>query len=161
MNTVDLLNDQAAKRQHCLQAILASESPRKLIVAGPGTGKTYAFGELFRSLPAGSKLALTFIRKLVADMNSEFGDIAEVKTFHAYCKMLLHQRFGGIDLVPFLDLVIQEDARAEGLKFSDFRDAFQTLQEDSPEIAYLSSVRTSYKGLTAKPSIHRGKHLNN
>ena len=102
MGPVDLMDDQATKRKQFLEAILASDSPRKLIVAGPGTGKTFTLGRLLRKFPAEDVLALTFIRKLVYEMRGEFGDIAEVKTFHAYCKMLLHQRFGSVDLSPFL-----------------------------------------------------------
>ena len=65
MGIVDLLSDQATKRQQYLEAILASDSPRKLIFAGPGTGKTYTFRRLFQSLPPGNKLALTFIRNFI------------------------------------------------------------------------------------------------
>jgi superfamily I DNA/RNA helicase len=155
MGTIDLLSDQATKRQQYLKAILGSDSPRKLIVAGPGTGKTDTFGRLLRSLPPGNKLALTFIRKLVADMDHEFGDVAEVKTFHAYCKMLLHQRFGAIDLIPFLTTVIQEDARAVGLGFSHFSDAFQTLQEGSPEVAYYLERGTYYRAVSFDDSVFR------
>lgn len=155
MGVFDLLSDQATKRQQYLEAILASDSPRKLIFAGPGTGKTYTFGRLFHSLPSGNKLALTFIRKLVADMDHEFGDVAEVKTFHAYCKMLLHQRFGAVDLIPFLTLVIQEDAKDTGLGFSHFSDAFQTLQEDSPEVAYYLKRGMYYRAVSFDDSVFR------
>jgi hypothetical protein len=155
MGIVDLLSDQATKRQQYLDAILASESPRKVIVAGPGTGKTHTFGMLLRSFPPDKKLALTFIRKLVADMNDEFGDVAEVKTFHAYCKMLLHRRFGSVDLIPFLTPVIEEDARAMGLGLSHFRDAFQTLQEDSPEVAYYLKRGMYYGAVSFDDSVFR------
>jgi len=155
MVEVDLLSDQATNRQQSLEAILASDSPRKLIFAGPGTGKTYTFGRLLRSLPPGNKLALTFIRKLVADMDDEFGDVAEVKTFHAYCKMLLHQHFGAVDLIPFLTPVIQEDAKAIGLGFSQFSDAFQTLQEDSPEVAYYLQRGRYYRAVSFDDSVFR------
>ena len=101
--TIDLLQDQAAQRQKYLDAILRSSSPRKLIVAGPGTGKTYTFAQLLRKSGTGHKLALTFIRKLVVDMESEFGELAEVKTFHAYCKKLLHEKLRWNRLFPLLD----------------------------------------------------------
>lgn len=63
----DLLKDQATQRKRYLHAILGSESPRKLIVAGPGTGKTYTFATLFKKLGEGQYLALTFIRNLVEE----------------------------------------------------------------------------------------------
>jgi superfamily I DNA/RNA helicase len=157
MGTFDLMSDQALKRQHYLDSILASGSPRKIIVAGPGTGKTHTFGVLLRSLPPDNLLALTFIRKLVADMDHEFGDIAEVKTFHGYCKMLLHLRLGAVDLIPFLTDVIEEDANAQGLVFSkkNFDNAFQTLQEDSPEVAYYLKRGNYYRAVSFDDSVFR------
>ena len=155
MGIVDLLSDQATTRQQYLAAILASNSPRKLIVAGPGTGKTHTFGKLLRSLPPDNKLALTFIRKLVADMDDEIGDVAEIKTFHAYCKMLLHQRFGSVDLISFLTLIIEEDAKAQGLAFSPFQVAFQTLQEDSSEVAYYLNRGRYYRAVSFDDSVFR------
>lgn len=157
MSLIDLMNDQAAKRAEYLNAILASNNKKKLILAGPGTGKTFTFGKLLRNLAPENMLALTFIRKLVDDMDSEFGDIADVKTFHAYCKMLLHQRFGSVDLVPFLALVIVEDAKAQGLTFSQvqFQDAFQTLNEGSPEVAYFLNRGTYYRAVSFDDSVFR------
>ena len=42
--------DLSAARSECLQRILDSKSPRKVIVAGAGTGKTYAFKELLKAV---------------------------------------------------------------------------------------------------------------
>jgi superfamily I DNA/RNA helicase len=76
--TDDLLKDQARKRTEYLTAILNSDSRQKLIVAGPGTGKTYTFKELFsKHSGSGDMLALTFIRKLVHDMTEDLGELAE------------------------------------------------------------------------------------
>ena len=155
MGPVDLMDDQATKRKQFLEAILASDSPRKLIVAGPGTGKTFTLGRLLRKFPAEDVLALTFIRNLVYEMRGEFGDIAEVKTFHAYCKMLLHQRFGSVDLSPFLTQVIEEDAKARGLAFSPFKTAFRTLQEESPEVAYFLDRGRYYRAVDFDDSVFR------
>lgn len=55
-------------------------------MAGPGTGKTYTFGQIFRNSGEGEYLALTFIRKLKIDMAAELEELAEVKTFHEYCR---------------------------------------------------------------------------
>jgi len=153
--TIDLLQGQAAQRQKYLDAILNSSSPRRLIVAGPGTGKTYTFGQLLRKSGKGDKLALTFIRKLVMDMESEFGELAEVKTFHAYCKKLLHQKRGGIELFPFLTQVIEEDATLLDLALSDFKDAFQTLDEQSNEIEFYLERGDYYNAVSFDDSVYR------
>ena len=72
MTLTSLKAAQKRARAKCLQDILDSDQPRKLIVAGPGTGKTFTFGELLRR-SGGRNLAMTFIRRLVADMESKLG----------------------------------------------------------------------------------------
>ncbi len=155
MSAMDLYVDQAANRERCLEAILASRSPRKLIVAGPGTGKTYTFKKLLQSLPEGNKLALTFIRRLREDMEQKSGDIADVKTFHAYCKMLLHRRFGGVELVPYLTQVIEEDARAMRQRLAGFQDALQLLRGDSPEVGFYLARGDYYRAVSFDDSVFR------
>ena len=127
MTENDLLENQSEKRKSYVENILASENPRKLIVAGPGTGMTFTFGEVLKKHEGKQNLALSFIRKLVAEMETELGELAEVKTFHAYCKKLLHERNGRIELSPFLSKVIGSDAVALGYQLSNFEDKFQML----------------------------------
>ena len=153
--TIDLLQDQAAHRQRYFDVILSSSSARKLIVAGPGTGKTYTFGQLFRNSGEGDYLALTFIRKLVMDMEAELLELAEVKTFHAYCKKLLHEKYGGIVLFPFLTQVIEEDSIFLGLNLSDFDEAFQTLDEESEEVRFYIERGDYYKAVSFNDSVYR------
>lgn len=153
--TIDLLQDQPAQRLRYLDAILSSESPRKLIVAGPGTGKTYTFDQLLRKLGEGQYLALTFIRKLVNEMEAELGYLAEVKTFHAYCKKLLHEKYGGIVLFPFLTQVIEEDSTFLDLNLSDFEGAFQTLDEEAEEVDIYLARGDYYHAVSFNDSIYR------
>jgi len=153
--TRSLLDNQSAQRQRYLDAILHSDSPRKLIVAGPGTGKTYAFGKLFEDPGKVRNLALTFIRKLVEDMDTEFGDQAEAKTFHAYCKMLLHHAYGGFLLSPFLTQVIIEDSLSLGHPFTQFDLAFQTLNEEAEEIRFYLRRGDYYDAVSFNDSVYR------
>ena len=96
----------------CIKAILSSKSNKKIIIAGAGTGKTYIFREVLKANPDGNNIALTFINSLTDDMASVFGDLAEVKTFHAYCKKLLHKQNGKVELFPYLTKIIEEDVLA-------------------------------------------------
>jgi superfamily I DNA/RNA helicase len=153
--TANLLDNQANKRQAYLEAILASDSPRKLVVAGPGTGKTYTFGKLFKKSGDGDHLALTFIRRLVADMDADLGQVAEVKTFHAFCKKLLHRAYGGFVLSPFLTQVIAEDSKYLDLRHSHFDIAFQTLDEGSGEIAFYLERGDYYDAVSFNDSVYR------
>src|SRR5687768_8025300 len=88
---------QRSERAACLQAILDSKEPKKLIVAGAGTGKTFTFREVLKPVVGGTNLVMTFIRKLVTDMEKSMSGVAEVKTFHAYCKKILHEQNGKVE----------------------------------------------------------------
>ncbi len=136
MTTTERKRLQKQERADCLQAILASKAKKKLIVAGAGTGKTFTFSELLKVRAGGNNLAMTFIRKLVSDMEPRLACYAEVKTFHAYCKKILHAQNGRVEIAPFLTKVIESDALLLDKHLSDFDSKFQTLEEDSPEIAF-------------------------
>ena len=92
------------KRTDATNAIIESAFEKKLIVAGPGTGKTFTFRRALEEC-GGRGLALTFIRNLVADLRAELEDIADVYTFHGFCKYQLQPppspRLGeGLALLP-------------------------------------------------------------
>jgi hypothetical protein len=70
--------------------IVESDHRRRLIVSGPGTGKSYAF-KLALQRKGGRGLALTFIRTLAAELAKDLGDDADTFTFHAYSKHLFHR----------------------------------------------------------------------
>lgn len=154
--TDDLLKDQARKRTEYLTAILNSDSPQKLIVAGPGTGKTYTFKELFsKHSGSGDMLALTFIRKLVHDMTEDLGELAEVKTLHAYCKKLLHERKGAVKLSPHLNTIIEEDGGILGYDTSSVTKDFHELNEDSDAIEFYLTRGDYYKAVSFDDSVYR------
>jgi superfamily I DNA/RNA helicase len=101
---------QAQERADALAAILASTAEKKLVVAGPGTGKTHTFREALLAC-GGRGLAITFIRNLVADLSEALGDVADVFTFHGFCKHQIHRhpvaglREGWDYYPPLLDLI--------------------------------------------------------
>lgn len=108
----------ARLRDEATAAIILSSADKKLIVAGPGTGKTFTFQEALRA--AGQKgLALTFIRNLVADLSDALGDLADVFTFHGFCKHQMHRHpveglREGWDYYPPLLELIEADLRLLG-----------------------------------------------
>lgn len=157
MDVLDLYQNQAEKRKAYLDEIVKSDHRRKLIVAGPGTGKTFTFGAVFQASTgkANNNLALTFIRNLVRDMDRDFGTHAEVKTFHAYCKKLLHERNGRIELVPYLTKVIADDANLIGNGLAQFDEKFQALAEDSQEIRFYLERGDFYEAVSFDDSVYR------
>lgn len=155
MTLAEVIAQQRQERQHCLEAILDSKAKRKLIVAGAGTGKTYAFGRLLAQREGENNLALTFIRKLVDEMASALGETAEVKTFHAYCKKILHERHGSIELAPLLSTIVRKDAELLSTALSDFDTKIRMLKEDSPEVAFYLLRGDYYQVVGFDDSVYR------
>lgn len=54
MTPAEIRESQRKKRAECLQAILDSTEPKKLIVAGAGTGKTFTFREVLKPVVGGT-----------------------------------------------------------------------------------------------------------
>jgi superfamily I DNA/RNA helicase len=146
---------QKAERDRCLDAILNSKAPKKLIVAGAGTGKTFTFIKVLENRAGGKNLAMTFIRKLVADMGAKLGASAEVKTFHAYCKKILHGQNGKVELAPFLTKVIEKDAEILENGLSQFDSKFQTLNEGSSALIFHLERGNYYEAVGFDDSVYR------
>lgn len=91
-----MTNDRAAleaiklDRDAATQRVVESDHRLRVMVAGPGTGKSYVF-KLALQRKGGRGLALTFIKTLAAELAKDLGDDAATFTFHAYSKHLVHQ----------------------------------------------------------------------
>lgn len=85
--------DVAAELREAVDRVLESPSRKKLVVAGPGAGKT----TLFKGLLEGAdgeptdRLVLTFINALKGDLDRNLGDLSQVFTLHGYCQHLLRR----------------------------------------------------------------------
>lgn len=79
--------------QDATERILKSDGRKKLVVAGPGTGKTFLFKKLLESAPGDRtrRLVLTFLNNLRDDLDRSLGDLAQTFTLHGYCQHLLRQ----------------------------------------------------------------------
>jgi len=74
-----------------IENVLASTIPKRLIIAGPGTGKTTLFKRILK-LARGDRndrIVLTFINNLRDDLEKDLGRLAKVRTLHSYCLDLL------------------------------------------------------------------------
>lgn len=109
---------EQAELSNAIQAVLNSPSDRKLVIAGPGTGKTTLFRRLLQSTPGerDRRLVLTFINTLVHDLDAELGQLARVRTLHSYCLSLLHRHAtlrhplsSGFRMCPGLASLIGQD----------------------------------------------------
>jgi superfamily I DNA/RNA helicase len=100
-------------RDHYLNKILNSDTPRKLIIAGPGTGKTHTFKKLLEksSKSSGKKgLVITFIKNLVNDLDRDLKDLADVRTFHSFCRFQITKiKRPHFEYYPNLLRIIEKD----------------------------------------------------
>ena len=115
-----MTNGVEQELQAATDRILQSNSRKKLIVAGPGTGKTFIFGELLQQAAGqpDQRLVLTFINNLKDDLERSLGHLAHVATLHGYCQRLLYQHAelrGGLSgdfrCYPGLVSLIKQDWR--------------------------------------------------
>ena len=96
-------------RQRHVDAVVRSLADKKLVVAGPGTGKTY----LFRTLLQGKNnlLTLTFVNALVEDLSLELFGLSDVRTLHGFARRQLKRvTQQDVPVFPKLSEVIKQDA---------------------------------------------------
>jgi hypothetical protein len=108
------------RRDKHVAAVLGSPSQKKVVVAGPGTGKTYLFKKVLEGKPR--CLTLTFINALVDDLSVELSGMSEVRTLHSFARELLRRiwKKKEIRIFPRLSNVIQEDLILRKFKNAQF-----------------------------------------
>lgn len=146
---------QKEERTAITKAILESKAPKKLIVAGAGTGKTFTFSEVLKLNPEGANIAMTFIRLLRNDMAASLGAYAEVRTFHEFCKKILHENRGGFFLYPKLTTIIIEDSQHLNVECGNFDNKFQQLDESGNEISFYLKRGDYYNTVAFNDSVYR------
>ncbi|EKE00151.1 MAG: UvrD/REP helicase family protein [uncultured bacterium] len=154
MSELTLDENQKLDRSSYTDRILNSSAKLKLLVAGPGTGKTYTFTQVFKKIP-GKKLAITFIRKLVNEMRAKFDESIEVRTFHEFCKWQLHKNSSDFNLEPFLPDIIKRDAALLSSELSDFTSKFQNLDEQGLEIQFYLKRSDYYNTVSFDDVVYR------
>lgn len=93
MQGCNTFESESQELEAAISAILQSTSKKKLIVAGPGTGKTTLFKRILgqQTENHNERLVLTFINNLKRDLERDLQDLANVHTLHSFCIGLLHQ----------------------------------------------------------------------
>jgi superfamily I DNA/RNA helicase len=132
------------EREKHIDAILNSPSSRKIVVGGPGTGKTH----LFESILKGKRgtLTLTFVNALVEDLSLEFCGLSVVRTLHSFARGIMKKATQrGIDVFPKLSKVIKEDARILLNEDIDFDHLFHNRTAENRHIEFYKKRKNYYK----------------
>lgn len=159
MNLEELLKKQKNQRDSFLKKIIDSKNPKKVIVSGPGTGKTYLFSEILKCKKE-KCLVLTFINNLANKLEKDLCEMARCCTFHSFCKSLLHKyKVKGIDknfiFYPNLTLIIKADARFVLGQDLGFKHCFSKLERKSEELNFFIERGNYYNAVSFDDSVYR------
>jgi superfamily I DNA/RNA helicase len=158
-----MTNDVERELKSAIDRVLASESRKKLVVAGPGAGKTTLFRKLLEIADGHSKqrVVLTFINNLKADLDRSLGDIADVFTLHGYCQHLLHRHGGSglsSDFVCYPGLVSLIKKDWHWLRDSDppkFVELMRALECPVDQENFYTARSNYYDAVDFDDSVHR------
>lgn len=131
------------EREKHVDAVLQSTSSRKIVVAGPGTGKTH----LFKRILEGKKqtLTLTFVNSLVEDLSLDLCGISTVKTLHGFALSVIKTATKkSIKLFPKLGRVIKEDATILLDEAIDFDYLFHNRDDENKHIKFYKKRKDFY-----------------
>jgi hypothetical protein len=126
---------------HHVQLVSTSASTKRIVAAGPGTGKTH----LFKSILTGKKkaLVLTFINALVEDLHIQLPQCANVRTLHSYARSVIASH--GMTPLVYNDLskVIERDAELLGIVNRAYASKIRNLAE-SAELQFYFERKNYY-----------------
>jgi len=130
-------------RQRHVDAVLRSLADKKLVVAGPGTGKTCLFKTLLQGKT--NTLTLTFVNALVEDLSLELFGLSEVRTLHGFARSQLKSvTQKDVRVFPKLSEVIKQDARILLNTDVEFDYLFHNRIDTDDRLAFYKNRRTYY-----------------
>jgi superfamily I DNA/RNA helicase len=143
-NRDELRKSCAARRSACTEKVIQSTSNKKIVVAGPGTGKTTLFGMLLKA-KGGNSLTLSFINALVDDLAVGLYGLSEVRTLHGYAVGQLKKKMKETEIFPRLPDIIREDFQILRGVDANFKTLFQ--HGDGPKDLFdFYKIRKDYYG---------------
>jgi superfamily I DNA/RNA helicase len=145
--------DANSERHSHIERVLASLSPKKVVVAGPGTGKTYLFKQVLEGKR--NPLTLTFVNALVEDLSLDLYGMSEVRTLHSFARNLLKLLWKkkDINVFPRLSSIIAEDLQMLTGERIDFDKIFHTRDDGNEHIAFYRRRKKYYDDSYGYPDI--------
>jgi superfamily I DNA/RNA helicase len=155
-------------RRQATADIVSFDAPKKLIVAGPGTGKSFTFCTLLEHVPREKPvLVFTFINNLVDELERDLAglknDQIRVNTLHGFCKESLHKTIrlndvgSDFEYFPPLTLLVERDAGLLGLRFQerDFQRDLVNLKEQTEAVKFYLHQAAYYNAVSYDDSVYR------
>ena len=131
------------ERKEHVDAIVRAEARKKLVVAGPGTGKTYLFKTVLQGKD--KTLTLTFVNALVEDLSLELFGLSEVKTLHGFARSQLERATRkNVQVFPKLSEVIKQDAGILLGESIDFDYLFHNREDTDSRLGFYKKRRRYY-----------------
>ncbi len=156
-----MIYDEAEEeRNKQIENILVSLDEKKIIIAGPGTGKSFLFQKICeKNIEYGKNenLTLSFINELVDDLKKDLKDLAKVKTLHSFALSVLKDIWPKLDINRyFLDLeeIIQEDYNIIEGEEIVFKDIFHDLINDEKALSFYTERRKYYNYFSSNCSVY-------
>jgi ATP-dependent DNA helicase UvrD/PcrA len=131
----------AQERADATDHILKHGAPKKVVIAGPGTGKTHLFKQIFAQKAGQKLLTLTFINALVEDLALDLCGISEVRTLHGFALGIFR---GKAKIYPVLPQIIQEDGEHLLGRKIDFTAKIHDVEESDGALSFYSTRRKYY-----------------
>jgi superfamily I DNA/RNA helicase len=114
-----------AERGNDVKRVKDSGHSRKVVAAGPGTGKSYLFSEIIKQKRAQGKtkfLAITFIGKLSDALADDLCGLARTTTMHSFARSFVLEHAKGWTYYPQIYDLIAEDLKNEGVEAFEIGD---------------------------------------
>lgn len=111
--------DYKTERESDVSKIKSSVHPKKVVVAGPGTGKSFLFQELIKEKKKSGKtdfVAITFIGKLGDALADDLCGLAETMTMHGFARRFVLDKCNGWIYYPRMYDIIKADLKNEGIE---------------------------------------------
>ena len=131
----------AQERLEATDRILSHGGRKKVVVAGPGTGKTHLFEQIFTTKAGQPVLTLTFINALVEDLALALCGMSEVRTLHGFALSIFK---GRAKIFPPLPYLIQEDGEILLGQKIDFSTKIHDIDETDGHLEFYSGRRKYY-----------------
>ena len=119
MTIEEIKKKQKIEREDDVNKVKKSVHPRRVVVAGPGTGKSFLFQELIKEKKLEGKkdfIAITFIGKLGDDLADSLCGLAKTMTMHGFAREFFLDTCDGWQYYPGIYNIIKEDLEKEGVK---------------------------------------------